>query len=331
MAVPAAAEGYSGGMPSSPILAYCDYRLEGSPATPLLLLAQSLRAFGGKASSWPVWAMVEESRAMPSRERDLARDLGVELLPYACPGAFPAGGSLPFGPKAIAAAEAERRAAALGRDQGEEVFLLWLDRDCLVLGELSSLVLPPGKDLGYRPVNKANIGLRAGSVPEPFWSRVLELGGYPSGPGQAAMALEALGTSRAWLGGGDLLFYACAGILGVRPGRGILGAWARLQENLAGDPILEEIRSGSSAQNLFLHQLALSLAAGSLVPPSSRLEYPPEVLYPLNLHGEAPRELRAPSLESLPCLRYDAVFDGDAWQGLGWGPGLRAWLGSHLD
>lgn len=333
MAVPAAAKGYSGCMAPYKVLAYCDYRHQASPATPLLLLAQSLRAFGGASASWPFWVLVGEGREVPAGDLALAWDLGVEFLSYRTHGAGigPAGAGLPFGSKALAAAEAERRAAALGRSRGEEVFLLWMDRDSLVLGDLSPLVLGPGLDLGYRPVNKATIGLPAGTEPNAYWSRVLALGGFLPGPGQEEEAAQVLGRTRAWLGGPDLLFYICAGILGVRPGLGILSAWAAFQEILAADPVLSAARSGSAIQTLFLHQVALSLAAASLVQPSARLEYPPSVLYPLNLHGEAPGALRARSLEALPCLRYDSALDGPAWRDLPWGPGLRAWLESRLD
>ncbi|MCW3978713.1 MAG: hypothetical protein NWF12_03095, partial [Candidatus Bathyarchaeota archaeon] len=125
-----------------------------------LLLAESIRSFGGALSRAPIWYFVPyygESLSKDTRERLLA--LSVTLTPFEIETEV---ARFPFTGDAEAAALAESR--ALGRAD----FLAWLNPNTLVLREPRGFLLPDGKSLGYRPVHHTNVGSRYGEPLDPF-------------------------------------------------------------------------------------------------------------------------------------------------------------------
>lgn len=294
------------------IIAYCDYAFDGVPSTDLLLLAASVRAFGGVHSTSPIRVYVEHGRRPTAAEARRADSLGVELRAY---GTEPALAPWPFAMKAIAAAAAERDAVGQART------LLWLDRDSLVTGDLEPLELPTGKDLGYRPVNARNIGNPAVMGLDPFWSRVYELGGL--GPSRA-------GTTTPYMDTEPLHFYMAAGLVAARPGRGILGAWAALERACAADKSVAALAAESQARRTFMHQAALSVAAASLAPKEARVEHGPDIMYPLNFWHSDQAARRPPAIEALRSLRYDAALEGDGWKAFPMGADFRSWLEANI-
>ncbi|HNR24437.1 MAG TPA: hypothetical protein PKG50_03325 [Candidatus Bipolaricaulis anaerobius] len=74
-----------------------------------LLLARSLRAFGGRMAGSSVWVLAPREKPLPESVRDGLRAAGADLVPLAtcCSGA-----EFPFGAKVLAAGVAETRAAA---------------------------------------------------------------------------------------------------------------------------------------------------------------------------------------------------------------------------
>lgn len=294
------------------LIAYCDYAYQDVPSTDPLLLAASLRQFGGCLREAPIRLYLPAGEGQSPALSARADELRVELRTYE---AEPEIAAWPFAPKALAAAEAERDAA------GKEKLLLWFDRDSLVLGDLAALALPPGASLGYRPVNGRNIGGLAASPVDPFWNRVYELGGLDP---------AAAGTTRAYMGGEELRFYIAAGLLAVRPGLGVLGAWAALERRCAADPAIAAAGRKSQAQRIFMHQAALSVAAASLVPPAGRLEYPAEVMYPLNFWSADAEARRPLPIDRVLTLRYDQVLEGGEWRSLPMSPAFKDWLEGHV-
>lgn len=294
-------------------VAYSDYAFEGVPATDLLLLAASIRAFGGNQRDVPVLILYDGRRDLPRSLLARAKALsGVRFVPYAAPASFE---PYPFAFKAAAAAEAERALT------GSASALVWFDRDSVVLGDLGPLMLDPGKSIAFRPVNGQNIGQVAGSEPDQFWAAAYRLGGVdPKGIGTTTSYMEEL----------RLRFYIAAGLLVVRPERGLLGNWARLMQSFVEDPRLTALCATSRAHRIFAHQAALSVAVAADVPPAERQVLSPRVMYPLNFWAADPRSRRPALLDDVITFRYDDAMDDDGWKAFDMSPGLASWLETHL-
>jgi hypothetical protein len=116
--------------------------LEG--AREALLLARSIRTFAAGMADNPIWVLVPEAGSkLASKIEAEFRSLNVRLIPFALSEEARA---FPFAAKPFAAAQAE----ALAKD--ETPFLIWLDRDSIVIQEPQELRLPQKKVLGYLPL-----------------------------------------------------------------------------------------------------------------------------------------------------------------------------------
>ncbi len=294
------------------VIAYSDYAYEGVPGTDLLALAASVREFGGSLKDVPVWVMYASGR-VPSQElRDRASSLSVELLPYTAPRELSA---FPFAQKAAAAAEAERLA------ESRALQLVWFDRDSLVLKEPARLLLAPGEALAFRPVNGQNIGQEPASAPDAFWSAAYRLGGADPGT---------LGTTVSYMEGKSLRFYMAAGLMALRPERGIFRRWLELELLFAADTGMAAVCRGSARHLLFMHQAALSVAVATSVREDERRVLPPEFMYPLNFWTTDTAGRRPMRVDDLVTLRYDAALEGDGWRSFPMSPELSDWMETHL-
>lgn len=292
-------------------LAFSDYAFEGVPSTSPLLFAESVRSRGGRLRDAPLWFLYREGSPREGLER-LAKDLDVELVEY--PG-DPAFDVWPFAAKAAAAARAEERAA------GQYALLAWFDRDSLATGDLGDLVLPEGMGLGYRPVNAANIGSPAAEAADGYWSRVYELAGLDP---------DATGTTLPYLGGGPLRFYIAAGLIVVRPERGVLRRWDQLCRNCAADETMARLAGAGGPRRIFMHQAALAAATVSFIPPEERLELARDFMYPLNFWEADDATRRPEPPDRARSLRYDAVFEDEGWRRLPFSRDFASWLEARL-
>ena len=118
--------------------------IPGEGASEALLLARSIRTFAAGIADTPIWVLVPEagSKFAAQIEADF-RSVNVRLLPFA---RSEEARAFPFAAQTFAAAEAE----ALAKD--ETPFLIWLDRDSIVIQEPRELRLPQEKVLGYLPL-----------------------------------------------------------------------------------------------------------------------------------------------------------------------------------
>ena len=292
--------------------AYSDYSFEGVPSTPPLLLAESIRRFGGSGRDEGLWYFVRDDRDPPDELLDEAHRLGVTIGSYAPDHLLE---PWPFAMKAVAAAVAEREAER----RREE--LVWFDRDSLVTGDLVALALPPDKKIGYRPVNGRNIGSPAAEPVDEFWARAYAISGL--GPDEA-------GTTRAYLGGEELRFYIAAGLLAMDPCLGVLRRWADLCRSFAVDGEMTRLARAEEARSIFAHQAALSLAVAASIPPGQRHEFGADLMYPLNFWGIDQGERRPATIDGLRSLRYDTVFEGPGWRDLPMSESFRNWLENRL-
>jgi len=297
------------------IIAYCDYSYRGSPDTDPLLLAASVRRYGGICKAAPIWFMYQDATDISARLSKKAAALNVDLFPYNTDGNI---SDFPFAPKGIAAAEAERRA------EGKVPELLWFDRDSLVLNDLSPLLLCPDKKVSFRPVNVQNIGQAADmpeEAPNEFWRRACALGNVD---------YKGVGTTTSYIDRKILFFYIAAGLVGVRPELGIFREWEKLLRIFAEDRFLRDYCEKYGLYRIFMHQAALSIAVAGKTGIAERQELSPYAMYPMNFWDSDPNACRPGSLDEVISLRYDTVLDGEDWGEFPMSAALRDWIGHNI-
>jgi len=302
--------------PASLIIAYCDDSYKGSPNTDPLLLAASIRRFGGSFWTVPIWLMCRDTGRVQAQVLERAAALHVDLHAYT---AAPDLSDFPFTEKALAAAEAERLA------EGKAQELLWFDRDSLVLNDISPLRLSIGKKVSFRPVNVQNIGEDAGAGQEDdhngFWRRAREL---------ASLGSRDIGTTTSYIDRKVLRFYIAAGLVGARPQLGIFREWERLVRLFAEDGCMRQYCWEHALYRIFLHQAALSLAVAGKTMAEERQELSALAMYPLNFWEDDPNASRPAALDDLMSLRYDTVLDDENWRRFPMSTPLRDWLQDNI-
>ena len=279
-----------------------------------LLLAESIRSFGGALSRAQIWYFVPDyGEPLSEDTRDRLLALGVTLTPFEIETEV---ARFPFTGDAEAAALAESR--ALGRAD----FLAWLSPNTLVLRESRGFLLPDSKFLGYRPVHHTNVGSRYGEPLDPFWTLIYSLCGVPE---------DRVFPMRTHVDSEVLRPYFNAGCHATRPGRGLLRAWRDAFLGVYNEPALLELYSENRAYEVFVHQAVFTgvvLAACSL---DKILELPGEYNYPLHLHGEDITEHRPSSLEELVTVRHEGFYADPDWAGkMPAGEPLKRWIAERL-
>lgn len=268
-----------------------------SAAYEALLWARSIRAFAGRYADAPIWLMVPEHvERLPASLRVELNKNNVRLL------AFDKGGvddDFPFAGKTIAAGAAE----ALAEDHSP--FLVWMDRDSLLIREPIPLLMADNKAFGYRPVDHTLIGSRTSEAPGPFWSRIYSFCGVDEGK------LRPMVTS---VDEQAIRPYFNAGLLVVRPGRELLRTWSETFMRLHQLPAFTVFYDQDFLYRLFLHQAILSgvILAGTVY--EERHELTHLVNYPLHMHATYPAARRAARLNDVYSCRYDTLADDPHWE-----------------
>ena len=257
-----------------------------------LLLAQSLRAFGGSLAGAPVMALYPLGGAPPPELEPEMRAAAITPVPFALPAPL---SDVPLAQRAAGAAQAEAVAQETAR------LLVWLDSDTLILREPLGLKIPQGALVGCRPVDLRLIGSAWDEAPDPLWASIY------AGCGVDA---ERIFPVRTTIEGQALRAYFNAGCLVTRPEARILRRWLAGILSLAGR---DAFRSLSGRERLFFHQAVL---AGTLLATLRREEIailPATVNYPLHLHDRVPGDRRPAGLSQIESCRYEGVFDREDW------------------
>lgn len=279
-------------------------------------LAQSLRAFGGRFNQAPVWAYVPDHITIDDEEiPDQLRDLGIEIRPSHTPGAarwfYYAG-------KPYAAAAAETAA------QDQTDILAWLDEDTIFLSEPGDFNLSPNHSFGYRPVMHNRSGSLYDSPPDAFWGRIYEILSLPDDKLFPMVTPADRQKIRA---------YFQAGVLIVRPEKGILRRWATDFEILYKDNDLAEMCRQDANKRIFLHQTALVGAALNTVERGEMVDLSERYNYPLFFERQYGAAQPFDSIEDVVTLRLvvsSKNLDPD-WPGKVIGPSEKiTWLKDHL-
>ncbi len=206
-----------------------------------LALAESIRSFAGNLSRAPFRLYVPEKIAGsdPSLSKK-CEALGVALFTFQAP---PESLAVPFAAKIIAAARAEEELA------GRTDVLAWMDPDTVVWREPSDFLLGKNIALGYRPVMHQLIGSSFDQPPDDFWSRVYAL---------LDVKAESLFSMVTPVDRKTIRPYFNAGLLVVRPERGVLRKWLEAFRAVSADKGLMDMCRQEERRMIFLHQAALA-------------------------------------------------------------------------
>jgi len=260
------------------------------------VLAESLREFGEGMKETPVRLYLPTAmQGLPAPLRGRLEAAAVTVLisdvPPTAMGVIGAG-------KCYAAALAEEQAA------GECEILVWMDSDTFILRDPRPLVLREGIALGCTPVFHQRIGSLYGQPADEFWGsiyRKLEV------PEAAVFPVETL------IDGKTLRAYFNAGLLVVRPERGVLRAWPPALQTLLGDRYFIGACKQDLEKRNFLHQAALAAVICKHLKREEILLYPSGINYPLNLQKNIPADQRPEMLDELVTCRHEFFFREAGW------------------
>jgi hypothetical protein len=223
-----------------------------------------------------------------------------------------------YAAKVFAAARAEEQA------EGRGGILAWLDEDTIVLQEPEAFALQPGRALAYRPVMHKNIGTLYAQPVDDFWARIYRKLSVPD---------SALFPMITPADGDTIRPYFNAGLLVVRPERGILRRWAEDFTVLAGDTVLVSMSREDRFKRIFLHQTALVGAILNRAAREEMLELPAQYNYPLFFKEMYGASHAFDDIADVVTLRYDVYFRDPApdWKQRLKGPPDRiSWLIERL-
>jgi hypothetical protein len=278
-----------------------------------LLLTRSIRAFAGVYASAPVQMFFPTKGAglSPDTTAEL-RNLGVQLLPFEIE---PEAMAFPFVPKVFAAAAAEKYAV------GQTDLLVWLDTDSIVIQEPTDLVIGDNQALGYRPVDHRLIASRYAEPVDNFWQLIYLKCAVPDDQ------IFPMTTSV------DMVMirpYFNAGMLVLRPEKGVLRQWANTFSNLYRLPIFSTFYRQNTLYQIFFHQAVLAGVILASVEQNTLHSLSHLVNYPLHMHANYPAERRPATMNELVTCRYDTAFQNSDWsRTIAVNEPLKSWLANQ--
>jgi hypothetical protein len=261
-----------------------------------LMMAASLRSFGGQLRDSPIKILVPETMNDFSEivQDNLSRlkaqtvplSIDLETLRF------------PFTLKIHAAAHAE---AIL---KGDSERMTWLDCDSIILREPSEFLLPAGTHLGYRPVHHKLIGPTWGEPLNPFWKLIYQYCGVLENR-QFQMTTHTGEKTRPYFNAGTFV---------IRPSSNLMGKWWSKFTSSFNQPEFQTFYKADNRYAIFMHQAVFTGVLLSELEPVEMVEFGPKINYPLHLHSEIPDERRPTTLNDLITLRYENLFDTPDWQ-----------------
>lgn len=261
-----------------------------------LMMANSLRTFGGSLQDSPIWFLVPsgmEHFSEPTQQEIASLD--IQIHPFRV---TPELIQFPFAAKVMAAAQGENIARTLTES------LVWLDTDNIILRQPNELCLPAGKSLAYRPVHHKLIGLPWDGPLDAFWELLFRSCHVP------AERLFPMLTHT----GERIKPYFNAGTFVTNPTNGLLKLWRDIFLDLYQKMELKAWYQTNELYAIFIHQAIFTGVILQALSLEEIHELSPWINYPLHLHHEIPSEIRAASLRELTTLRYENIFDTPDWR-----------------
>jgi hypothetical protein len=199
----------------------------------------------------------------------------------------------PYARKVFAAAKAETDALR------KASILVWMDDDTIFLKEPDEFNLKRGVAFGYRPVMHQLIGSLYSEPVDEFWARVYQKLEVPE---SAIFPMTTPADSK------TIRPYFNAGLLVVRPERGILRQWAMSFPILYEDPVFVAWCKEDRYKLIFLHQVALAGAVLNKLKRKEMTELSFHINYPVFFDRLFEADKDFSSIEEAVTIRYDVFF-----------------------
>jgi hypothetical protein len=264
--------------------------------TDSLLLAESIRAFGGSLDQAPIWFFTPEVKNQISAAfKKKSLTLGVSLIAFKIDDQIL---DFPFAGDVFAAALAESTVLNQSR------LLAWLGANTFVIQEPKALLLPDEKLLGFRPVHHTLIGSRYDEPIDGFWKLIYHHCGTP------ATRIFPMTTH---VDGTRIRPYFNAGLLVTRPETRLLQDWRDTFFRIYQEPGLQSFYQENDRHKIFLHQAVLSGVILSKLKLSQIQQLPTTYNYPLHLHTQDVTHNRPSCLEDLVTFRHERFYTDPEW------------------
>lgn len=258
-------------------------------------LSRSIRDFGGALRTSQIIA-VRPKQSRPSRRWNaLKDDLQIIESVFTMDTELSA---LPFAAKAVAAGHAESQVAGSGD------LLAWMDSGALVIREPAELLLDGDHVLGCSPVDHMLIGSPFSEPVDRFWEYVYRVCGVNRG---SVFPVTSVVDRR------EIRAYFNAGLLVVKPQRGVLRAWGENVRRIYTGADVKGLLNGNTLHRVFLHQAVLSATILARVDRNEILLFRPRVNYPLHMHSDHPANRATRTLDDLVTCRYEGFFAHEDW------------------
>lgn len=283
-------------------------------------LTESLRTFGGRLSSAPVWVYVPEDLAtkvladiaVVNKLKASGVEIRASVTPDDCKWFF-------YGGKPAAAA-AQAEADVLDK----KALLVWLDDDTVFLTEPAELLLDSAHSFGYRPVMHNRSGTLYEEPPIPFWARIYE---KLSVPAERLFPMVSVADKQ------KIRAYFNCGLMAFRPEKRIINRWAKDFLLACRDSVLAQMCRENPTWRVFLHQAALVGAVLNTIPQSELIELSSRYNYPVFFHKQYAATELYNKIDDIVTLRTEVILNngGAEWyRELIGSPEKIEWLRSHL-
>jgi hypothetical protein len=257
-----------------------------------LRLARSIRKFGGEFSFNPIWMLSRRGEAeLSEATRQEILSSGARLVTF---DKEMEKSKFPFATYVTAAGIAE------GLAQGEASYLAMMAADTLILQPPTRFLLPVGKSLGSCPVHLKILGSGFNDPFDEFWGLIYR---YCNVDMEQIFAVQTIVDEQ------PVRAYLNAGLLVVRPERGLLRAWQSDFGRLYLLPEFEPFYTQNELYKIFMHQAVLAGSVLSHLRPKDFEQFPFEYNYPLHLHTRVAEKRRPASLSQLTTCRYEDFND----------------------
>ncbi len=252
-----------------------------------LILAASIRKFGGSLSDYPIWVLVPKwEENIDNEMKNLYSSLNVDLIPFSAEDEP----DFPFITHVLAAANAE----LLAKEKTK--ILAWLGSNTIIFDEPKHFLLDNDKNLGYRPVHHTNIGSFYDEPIDPFWEEIYQ---------KCNISTDQLFPMKTHVDHNKLRPYFNAGCLIIKPEKELLQSWWNSYKELYNEQCFKEYYNKNYIYAIFIHQAVLSGVILSRFERNELYELPFEYNYPLNLYYNCPFVYRAKDVNNLITVRYE--------------------------
>jgi hypothetical protein len=277
-------------------LIFCSTLFPGSE-TDSLLLAESIRHFGGTFANQPIWFLQPQpDQPLSGAVAKRLRALDVRLLPFPYPKDAP---NFFFHKTLTGLAHGE------ALDAAETDCLVWMDSNTVVVNEPKELFLPEGVVLGYRPVQHLLVGSQYNKPLDPFWGEIYKTCNVPP---------ERVFPMRLVVQDVDARPYFNAGFMVLRPQSGLVQKWYNTFIDLFQSPAFLPFYEQDKRYEVFMHQAVLAGVVLSSFERSQLRELPRGYNYPMDLHNIDHTTFRPGSMDEVVTFRHEGCFEAKDWR-----------------